>query len=448
MQEGSLFLKQLPIGSVVGVRVTDGTDLAATATVRDSAATPLPALVLTALYTGSFGNTLKYTLSAGSNSTVAVPTYKLSMQLGQFVPEVFDRIVPLTGVAPWAALVAAVNSTTSGSKSVVAALSATPSLLAPATAGSAGVFAGGTDGAGITTAIAVGVDGASGLRTGMYALRSQNLDAVWLAGIADATCWTTVAAFARSEKAVGYGSIPTGLSVASAIQAKLGAGLDDPYFVVTKDFVTYLDSYLGLNATVAPACLVAGIACGVSAEQSPGNRPAFGIIGTENTINPNGQPYSTADLANLEAAGIMVVTNPIPSGNTFGTRHGKNTSSNFATSEIPYARKTNDIVRNLGGQTLGQFVNKLQSTRNNDPLRLQVSAALNGYLAPQKSNGIINDFRVTCDATNNPAASIRAGILVAEVVVSYLSVVDKFICNLTAGQTVDVVAASTLGSLG
>ena len=143
----------------------------------------------------------------------------------------------------------------------------------------------------------------------------------------------------------------------------------------------------------------------------------------------------------------MVVTNPIPSGNTFGTRHGKNTSSNFATSET-YARKTNDIVRNLGGQTLGQFVNKLQSTRNNDPLRLQVSAALNGYLAPQKSNGIINDFRVTCDATNNPATSIRAGILVAEVVVSYLSVVDKFICNLTAGQTVDVVAASTLGSLG
>lgn len=444
VQEGALFLKQFPIGSVIGVRVTDGTDLPASVTLKDTAAAN--ALILTAYYTGTFGNTIKVALTAGSNSTVAIPTYKIALQIGSFVPEVFDRIAPLgVGQPIWPALVAVINNTTSGSKLCVASLPGTPSTIAPAAAGTTAALLGGLDGTALTTSISVGSDGSAGARTGMYALRAQYLDAVWLCGNSDSTAWTTIAAFARGEKAIGYGSLPTGLTVSAAIQAKLAAGLDDPYFVLSKDYVTYLDSYLNSNVTVPPACVVAGITCSISPEQSPGNRVARGLIGTEMTISPNSQPYANSDLANLEAAGIMVITNPIPSANAFGMRHGKNTSSNFATSEIPYGRKTNDIIRVLGSVVLGQFVNKLQSTRANDPLRGQVLAALNGYFAPQKSNGVINDFRTQCDVGNNPPVSVRAGVLTAEVVVSYLAVVDKFICNLTAGQTVDVIAASSLG---
>lgn len=441
VQEGSLFLKQRPQGGFYGVRVTDGTDTAATGNLQDI--TPANALVLTGRYTGTFGNTIRITLTPGSNSTVAVPTWKAIIQLGSLVPEVFDRIIQGTAGAVWVNIASAINNVSTGSKIVAAVLPGTPSILGPAAAGSSVSLAGGTDGVTtITSSVSLGVDGAQGARTGMYALRGTTgtIDAVWLCGNSDSTVWTSVAAFARSVKGVGYGATAKGLTVAAAIQAKLGAGLDDPYYVLTKDYVTFLDSFLNLQVSIPPSCVTAGIACALSPEQSPGNKQAAGIIGTEATLGANPQPYALGDLAALEGAGINVITNPIVAGNSFGLRHGKNTSSAFSTSEIPYARKTNDLVRTMAA-SLGQFVNLLQTTDPNDPLRAQVTSALNGLLGPQKGKQI-DSFNVRCDVTNNPSTQVKLGLLVADVVVAYLSVVDKFIVNLTAGQTVDVVSTN------
>ena len=80
------------------VRVTDGTDTAASATA------PSTTVTFTALYTGSIGNQIAVTLGPGSRTS----TWRLTVILPGVAPEVFDNVSG-TGAAFWTALVAAVN---------------------------------------------------------------------------------------------------------------------------------------------------------------------------------------------------------------------------------------------------------------------------------------------------------------------------------------------------
>lgn len=91
------------------VRVTDGTDTAATVNLLDTTGvTPVVGATLTTLYTGSFGNKLTAAISPGSNSNDANPTFLLSIGLPNQVPEKFDNIGG-TGATFWQNLVNAVN---------------------------------------------------------------------------------------------------------------------------------------------------------------------------------------------------------------------------------------------------------------------------------------------------------------------------------------------------
>lgn len=91
------------------VRVTDGTDAAATALLLDTTSpTAIGGVLLTAFYTGTVGNTLVATVSSGSNSTIATPTYKLTIALPNMVPEIFDNIGG-SGNTLWQNMVNAVN---------------------------------------------------------------------------------------------------------------------------------------------------------------------------------------------------------------------------------------------------------------------------------------------------------------------------------------------------
>lgn len=155
-QENQVFGTMLPakfdLGSVayaaslqgasnfVCVRVTDDTDTAASTSLLDTTSvTPIVGAYLTALYTGSTGNTLSAVISKGSSYTTSAPTYKLSVYLAGGIPEVFDNIGG-SGNVFWQNLVAAVNSGQSVARG--------PSQLVVATlgtgAGSATVVAAGT----------------------------------------------------------------------------------------------------------------------------------------------------------------------------------------------------------------------------------------------------------------------------------------------------------------
>ena len=145
------------------VRVSDGTDTAASVTV-------LGAVSFTAIYTGSLGTQLTLTFASGS----AANTWRVLIALPGQAPEVFDNIAG-SGAIFWSNLTNAVNNGSGvlrgPSKLVIATdLSTTATPLAGVFPFSAGTP--GSDGAaGLTAATLVGSDTVP--RLGMYALRGQ-----------------------------------------------------------------------------------------------------------------------------------------------------------------------------------------------------------------------------------------------------------------------------------
>lgn len=96
------------------VRVTDGTDVSATANVLDTvSSTSVIGIVLTAYYTGVVGNTIVATIASGSGSTNASPSFKLTLAIPNGLPEVFDNIAG-SGATLWSNMVNAVNLGQSG----------------------------------------------------------------------------------------------------------------------------------------------------------------------------------------------------------------------------------------------------------------------------------------------------------------------------------------------
>src|SRR6202051_3150252 len=94
---------------IVCVRVTDDTDVAAFADIFDTTtSSDVPGVELTAIYTGTTGNTLQVLISKGSSYTPTLPTYMVSIALPNSTPEKFDNIGGV-GNAFWQNLVNAIN---------------------------------------------------------------------------------------------------------------------------------------------------------------------------------------------------------------------------------------------------------------------------------------------------------------------------------------------------
>lgn len=449
VQDGVLFLAQRPQGGVTGIRVGDGTQTKAFCDLKDTS--NAPGLHLVTMWPGTFGNGFHFKVVAGSNSQPTALTYQVqifSTKGHSQVAEVFDKI-PAGGTPGtddvWVNMMNAINA---GSQLVVASLPTTPSVALPALA--AQVMGNqGTDGVtGVVTATQIGTDGSSGQRTGIYAMRGLGLDLVFLAGNTDVTAWALLDAFAISENCMALSCIDDGQTVGTAISEFITAGVADANFHCSWGSVTYLDTFLNVQVKLPQTSVIAGICGRVKPSDSPGNQPAYGIIGTNLTLGANPQPLSFADMSALEANGIGFLCNPIPSGNVIGLRHGKNTSPNAATNEVAYTRKLNQILRDLSGPTLGQFVNKKQTTHDPDATRTGVVTALTGYFSPQKAAGEIDDFSVQCNMGNNPVSQIQAGVLTATVVVVLMAIVNRFIVNITAGQTVSIQNSSNINTGG
>ncbi|OYV47145.1 MAG: phage tail protein, partial [Burkholderiales bacterium 21-58-4] len=157
------------------VRVTDGTDVAASSVIGSTDIT------LTAKYTGTLGNSLVATIATGG----AASSFNVTISLPGFNPELFTNITG-TGNAFWVNLASAINNgqgALRGRSQLVTAVAgagtSTPTV-------GANAFTGGTDGATtITASVLVGTDTAP--RTGMYALRGQGCSIAVLADASDVT---------------------------------------------------------------------------------------------------------------------------------------------------------------------------------------------------------------------------------------------------------------------
>lgn len=414
-----------------GVRVTDGTDVAASIVVLTNCIT------FTAKYTGTLGNQLQVSTAPGSKAT----TQKVTVALPGYVPEVFDNLgAGLSGNALWVAIASAINNGTDptrGASQLVIA-SAGVGVTAPAVASY--TLTSGTDGAAtITGAVLIGQDTVP--RKGMYALRNTAASVALLADCDDSTTWSTQVAFGLSEGVYMIGTGPAGDTISNAVTAKATAGIDSYAFkLLFGDWVYFNDSINGVVRMISPQGFSAGRIANLSPEQSSLNKQVYGVVGTQKSYA--NQVYSSAELQSLAQAGIDVLTNPIPAGNQFGARFGHNSSSLFSIHGDNYTRMTNFLAYTLNS-AMGIFVGRLQSQQPNDSTRREVKSTIDNFLEVLVQQKMIDAYQTQCDLGNNLAQRIAAGYMQVDVKVRYLSVVEYLIVNLEGGQTVVINRVNT-----
>ena len=406
------------------VRVTDGTDVAASILVLTNCIT------FTSKYSGSLANADTVTIAAGSQAN----TFKATVSRAGVVPEVFDNITG-TANALWVNIANAINNGISGLRGPSQLIVASAGVGVTAPVLTAYTLTGGTDGATtITGSVLLGVDTVP--RKGMYALRNTNTSIAMLADCDDTTTFSTQVAYGYSEGTYMVGVTPAGDTIANAVATKATAGIDAYIFkYLLGDWVYFLDTVNNVTRLISPQGYVAGRLANLSPEQSSLNKPLFGIVGTQKSFA--NLTYSDAELQSLGLAGIDVITNPIPAGNIFGVRFGHNSSSNAVTNGDNYTRMTNYLAYTLNAG-MGLFIGQLQSKT----VRRNAAATISNFLEGLNNQGMIGNaqgstpYSVQIDDSNNIPSRVALGYMQADVKVTYLSVIEKFLVNLEGGQSV------------
>lgn len=428
-------------GDFIGVRVTDGTDTAATyALLYDSATSSYPVL-LSARYSGSAGNTIGLELTTGS----APGTWKLVLQMPNALPESFDNLSTAKGnSAFWASLVDAVNngqSSARGPSSLVIASAGTGTSIAPSAVTSQYLM-NGTDGnAGVTAQTLVGQD--STTRSGLYALRGQDCSIGVLAGVSDSATWSTQISFGLNEGVYMIATGPSGETISDAVSRRSSAGADSYALkLMLGDWLYWYDSENSSTRLVSPQGFVAGRLATLSPQLPSLNKEVYGIAGSQKAgLVSSGQTltYSSAELTTLFQNGIDVICNPVPGGAYWGVRGGFNVSSNAEANGDEYTRVTNFIAETISNG-MGVYVGEVITPT----LFTNIEATLTGFLSDLQTQGIIGTntgstaYSVICSSTNNPQTRTALGYLQADVTVTYLGVNRKFIVNINGGAGVTV----------
>jgi hypothetical protein len=298
-------------------------------------------------------------------------------------------------------------------------------------------LAGGTDGAGaVNGTTLLGSDVLP--RKGLYALRGTGASVIMLSDCDDSTTWSTQVAYGLGEGAYMIACGPSSDSISNAATVKATAGIDSYALkLMLGDWIYMLDTVNNQTRLVSPQGYVAGLLGNLAPNQSTLNKQMQGIVGTQKSYT--GVPYTTADLQALAQAGIDVICNPIPAGNMFGCRNGRNTSSNAVIHGDNYTRMTNFLAFTIAGG-MGIYVGTLQTKDQ----RRRAKTTLDSFLSNLQQQGLIGNasgtdaFQVVLDDTNNPFNRVALGYEQADVKVTYLSVVEFLIINLEGGQSVQI----------
>lgn len=419
------------------VRVTDGTDAAASVQVMDvTTPTPVRGMTLTAFYTGTLGNKIQAIIATGSKNG----SYKCTISMPNRAPEVFDNIIG-SGATLWQNMVNAINLGQSGirgpSQIVIASIGTSTALPNQTTY----TLSGGADGNTTITGSTLIGDDSTTPRKGMYALRSTDVSIAALVDCDDSTTWTTQVSFGLFEGIYMIGVGPSGQSITSAISAKNTAGIDSYAFkLMLGDWCYWADPVNPSTRLISPQGFICGRLANLSPENSSLNKQIFGIVATQKTAA--NQIYTTADIASLVSAGIDVISNPSPGGNYFATQTGQNTSSNLLTNDDNYTRTTNFLAFTINSG-IGSYIGRLQTPS----VRLEAKNTLQTSLQTLVDLNMIGDvnggpaYKVTLDATNNPSNLVALGIMQGLVQVVTFRTIRTFLVNLENG---DVTLQETL----
>jgi len=414
------------------VRVTDGTDLAASILVQTSCIT------FTSKYTGSYGNQATVTIGPGSKAA----SYLVRVQMPGLIPEVFDNLAAgLTANAAWVAIADAINNGIPNIRSGSNLIIATAGVGTTAVTNATYALTGGADGATtIAGATMLGTDTMP--RTGMYALRDQDVSILTLCDMTDPTTVATADAFAQNQAMYFIYAGPAGETINAAKTAKTTAAIDSAWTKwLIGDWAYWNDTYNGVSQRlVSPAAFAVGKLAALAPQYSLLNQRVNAVVGTQKTNT--GIPYTSGDLQDLALAGIDVMCAPAPGGNYFAFRNGHNSSSNGAVHGDNYTRMTNYLAQTLN-KGMGIYIGKLQGSSANDDTRRQAKLTLDSFLTTMQQQNQIDGFDVQLDLNNNSLIRIAQGYMQADVQVKYLAVVEFFLINLQGGQSVEVSRTST-----
>lgn len=409
-------------------RVTDGTDAQAECELEDTTSgTALVGATFKGKFTGSDGNGLQAKLENGTVTNTITVTI---LPFAGAASEVYKNIPTATF---WESVVSAINNGWNErppSELCVAEIG-DEDAIAPALGTFS--FSGGTSGRAVNTAALIGADGAD--PTGIYAFRDKSPAGSLLSvpGLTDNTAWAGMVAFAKSAGMSVALSFAAGTSVSQAISTKKSLGIDSKYAILLLGHVKYLDPMTKQQRLVTPDTVVCARIASLNPHESPCNKVVYGIVGTERD-----KPYQVSDLELLEQAGINLVTNPIPRGNVYGIRHGRNTSSEEAVCAIEHTRMINYCVQ-LIKANVGEFVGEPQSEDDDDPTRKLIRDKFNAIFGELKDNKVIQSWDVTCDRTNNSAVMIQRRFCRVRIRVKFMSSIWYLIVGLQGGTNVVTV---------
>jgi uncharacterized protein len=422
------------------VRVTDGTDTAATIEVQTNC------ISFTSKYTGSFGNQIQVTVAPGAQTG----TFQVTVAAPGLVPENYPNIGSgLSGNALWVAIANAINNGNTAFRGPSRIIVATAGAGTTAPASATYTLAGGTDGVtSITTAVMVGVSTAP--RTGMFALLNTGVSVAMLSDLSDESSFAAQIAFGLANGIYMVGVSPSGDEIATAVSNKAADGVDSYAFkFLFGDWIFWLDTVNNVQRLVSPQGFAAGFLSALSPQSSPLNKPLQGIIGTQKSMS--NQQYAQADLQTLIGAGIDVIANPSPGGAYFSLQSGHNSSSNPIIHGDAYTRMINFLAAtfNVG---VGQFVGMLDSPT----VQASLLASLSAFLDNLASQGMIGNslgttpYSVSINAALNPPSQIALGNLQVSVQVQFLAVIEQLLINVQGGSSVQIasvgVSSQTAGT--
>lgn len=411
-------------------RVTDGTDTAAFGNIGGATA-----LVLTSIYTGTGGNITAVALAAGSNSTVGVPTWKVTVQVPGFPVEVFDNIgAGLTANPLWKAIAAAINNGNSIYRNASQLVVASAGVSVAAVAAGSVTLASGTDGTTtITSAVLVGTDTA-GSRTGVYAFRNSSASDLLVADLFDTTQEPTLQGFAQSEGILVHANGPAGETPSAAQTALSTQGTNSPFLKrYCGDWIYWVDNFNGGQRLLGPATFGAALMSTMQPQQSGLNKQISNVVATQRSRS--GTPYGNDELAILVAAGCEVIANPIPAGSMFGFNTGRTTTSDGSRKTDNWPRLTSFIARSLVGPgALGTLIGQTITP----DFFVSGYDLLDTYLRSLRSSATIQGYSIVFGPSNNPQSQTAIGLVVAQVLIRYFGIAQVFLVNMQTGATVVV----------
>ncbi len=418
-----------------GVRVTDGTDVKASANVGTS---PFD-ITYTALYSGTTGNSINVVLSPSGASASSWNVNIINTTLN--ANELFTNISG-SGATFWSNLAAAINNgqgTFRGPSQLITATAGT-GVTAP-TAGTT-TLTGGTNGTtSVTITTLIGVNTTP--RTGMYTLANQGVSILLLADGTDSTHWSVIDQFASSIGAYNMVALPASTSISAAVTAVQAAALDSYCTKIMQgDWLYWYDQVNQLTRLVSPASFAAGMFGALNPSQSGLNKQIYGVVGSQTqgqVGTPQAHTYSSSDLSTLFSAGIDVISTPSPGGAYWSMLGGINSSLNAAENGDNYTTMTNYLAKTLNAG-MGQFVGRVIT----NSMDQEAVATISSFLSNMWQQGLLGSasgpppFTVQGGLGNaiNPQSRTALGYYQINVNVTYAPINRFFIVNLQGGQTV------------